>query len=74
MLETVSIHLNNTMHILNCVISFSGGSKDKMAVSLGFDRSRALLNNILISKMWWEEQMNIYLEAGFRPIVCTLRE
>lgn len=51
MLENVSIHLNNTMHILNDFCSSSGGSKDKIAVSLGFDLSHALLNSILISKM-----------------------
>lgn len=51
MLETVSIHLNKAMHILNDVCSSSGGSRDKIAVSLGFDLSHALLNNILISKM-----------------------
>lgn len=40
------------MHILNDVCSSSGGSKDKIRVSLGFDLSHALLNNILICKMW----------------------
>lgn len=37
MLGALSFHLGNKMHILNFLLTSSGESKDKSAVSLGSD-------------------------------------